>query len=316
MYRDTIVLVLLLCLAILPSFMGRKLSNGDPFEVLAPDSRFVFVSDAKHIKELDTAPDAVLSLNAASKHMLQPVYTMNGFNWFDKRGTEGVGFVRTLRTLLTNNLPNILPERRVLNHIRFEQLRQKHEIVNEADCIQWIMETAPKRNPWSAERIIYELMAIWFGSVHILSTPLRAELEAQYENFERTGQGLPLLDSFIEESARLTPVESMSTRRCALQPFTLSDGTKLAVGDWACTPSGAIMRSEEHYPAPSKFNGFRFVDSAILAQLRDPSSFSSLQSKPSKLTDVDNAFLMWGTGRMACCTGCPKMAYVAFSHDA
>jgi len=38
--------------------------------------------------------------------------------------------------------------------------------------------------------------------------PLRRELETSYEEFQRTGQGLPLLDSFIKESARLTPVES------------------------------------------------------------------------------------------------------------
>ena len=38
------------------------------------------------------------------------------------------------------------------------------------DCIQWIIETAPKDNPWSAERVILKLMAIWFGSVHSLST--------------------------------------------------------------------------------------------------------------------------------------------------
>ena len=43
-------------------------------------------------------------------------------------------------------------------------------ISHQADCIQWILETAPKQSPWSAERVIYELMAIWFGSVHILST--------------------------------------------------------------------------------------------------------------------------------------------------
>lgn len=38
--------------------------------------------------------------------------------------------------------------------------------------------------------------------------PLRQELDSQYADFERTGQGLPLLDSFIKESTRLTPVES------------------------------------------------------------------------------------------------------------
>lgn len=38
------------------------------------------------------------------------------------------------------------------------------------DCTQWIIETAPKNKPWSANRVVHELMALWFGSVHILTT--------------------------------------------------------------------------------------------------------------------------------------------------
>jgi cytochrome P450 len=157
-------------------------------------------------------------------------------------------------------------------------------------------------------------MAIWFGSVHILSTtivyvlhdlclhpeyidPIRAELAASYADFERTGHGLPLLDSFIKESARLTPVESMSVRRCALQPFTLSNGVHLDVGNWACAPSGAINTSAEHFPQPQEFAGFRFVDPALMP---DAQRNATRQEKPSKLTDVDYSYLMWGTGRMAC----------------
>ncbi|KAI0019487.1 cytochrome P450 [Xylariomycetidae sp. FL0641] len=201
--------------------------------------------------------------------------------------------------------------------IKDKELRDLgHNIPKQTDCIQWIMETAPRQNPWSAERIIYELMAIWFGSVHILSTtivfaiqdlcihpeyvePLRRELKTSYCEFERTGQGLPLLDSFLKESARLTPVESMSTRRCALQPFKLSNGIELAVGDWVCSPSGAIMQSEHHYPEPSVFNGFRFADQKALEQLDRP-PLKPHQPQPSKLTDVNPWFSMWGTGRMAC----------------
>lgn len=45
--------------------------------------------------------------------------------------------------------------------------------------------------------------------------PLREKLVAGYDQFERTGSGLPLLDSFIKESARLTPVEAReSVQRC------------------------------------------------------------------------------------------------------
>ena len=50
--------------------------------------------------------------------------------------------------------------------------------------------------------------------------PLRKELQSsQYEAFEKAAQGLSLLDSFIKESARLTPVES-SKHETLLQPKT------------------------------------------------------------------------------------------------
>lgn len=42
-------------------------------------------------------------------------------------------------------------------------------IVLQNDCIQWIMETSPKQNPWSAERVVFEMLALWFGSVYGMS---------------------------------------------------------------------------------------------------------------------------------------------------
>lgn len=44
-------------------------AKGKPFELFAPDNRYVFVSDPQQIKELDNAPDTVLSLQAASKQV-------------------------------------------------------------------------------------------------------------------------------------------------------------------------------------------------------------------------------------------------------
>jgi hypothetical protein len=44
------------------------------------------------------------------QQMLKPGYTMAGFNWHDQRGIEGTGFVRSLRTLLTNHLPRMTPD--------------------------------------------------------------------------------------------------------------------------------------------------------------------------------------------------------------
>ncbi|KAI0581515.1 hypothetical protein TUN199_06639 [Pyrenophora tritici-repentis] len=395
-------------------------ANGKPFELLAPDNRYVFVSDPQQIKEIDGAPDTVLSLQAASKQMLQPVYTMHGFNWFDRRGTEGVGFIRALRTLLTNNLPKILPDLTCIIRTRFQELHAGHPFVNgkkqsdvyymtvklvvlsnavsffgkdlakdeqfmtsalayieetlicaeivrllpkfmtpivggiiartlkshgvifnrllpiaeqrcierdaaklgqkvpqHPDCIQWIMETSPKNAPWTPQRVVHELMAIWFGSVHAVSTtvtfaihdlclhpeyvaPLRKECEAQYVAFEQAGTGLPLLDSFIKESARLTPVESQSTRRSALKPFSLKDGTHVNVGDWFCTPVRAIMTNPVDFPEATTFSGFRFADPELVKSLENDDAFSVMQKKPTKLTDVDMTYHVWGTGRMAC----------------
>ena len=68
------------------------------------------VSSWKHIKEIDAAPDSVLSLQGAAKEILQPKHTMSSFNWLDKRGVEGTPLIRTLRTLLTNHLPEVLPD--------------------------------------------------------------------------------------------------------------------------------------------------------------------------------------------------------------
>lgn len=96
-----------------------------------------------------------------------------------------------------------------------------------------------------------------------------------------------------------TPTTIESTRRSALQPFTLSNGTKLEVGDWACTPVRAIMQNSKSYPEPLEFNGFRFVDPLHLGP--KAGNFKVLQTKPSKLTDIDDTFHVWGTGRMAWC---------------
>ncbi|PLB46222.1 cytochrome P450, partial [Aspergillus steynii IBT 23096] len=391
-----------------------KKAKGKPFEVLAPDTRYVFVSSPTHIKELDRAPDNMLSLYAASSHMLQPEYTMHGYAWFDRKGTGGFGFVRVIRTLLTRNIPTILPDLTVMIKKQLADLQTedpifrgaRHSSVYEltlnlvvlsnalvffgpelardrsfmnaalayveetvmgaeiirlmpsfvapvigrivssriraqekvfdvlyraveqrrcekslakpghfsksyADCIEWILETCPEHNTRSTTSVVHELMAIWFGSVHGLAMtltfaihdlclhpeyiePLRYEIETQYDAFQNTGNGLPLLDSFIKESARLTPVESLSTRRQAVQPFALSDGTKLEVGDWACTPVRSIMLDPTNYPEPSQFSGFRFADPGLLH------GSYPLQPQPSKLTDVDEKWQMWGTGRMTC----------------
>jgi cytochrome P450 len=173
------------------------------------------------------------------------------------------------------------------------------------DVVQWIIETAPKEQNWSASRITHEVMALWFGAIHALSIsttfalfalcshpeyaePLRAELQSdEWVKFIETSNGLPLLDSFIKESARMQPVDYMTVRRQALKPFSLSNGTHIKPGDWICAPLKSMLYDPQHYPSPDQFDGFRFVRSGIQPE------------GPSKLTDVTHKWGMWGALRQA-----------------
>jgi hypothetical protein len=66
---------------------------------------------------------------------------MTGFNWFDRRGTEGVGFVRALRTMLTANLPQILPDLSSIIRTRFEELHETHPVVDSKKSLSDIRDS-------------------------------------------------------------------------------------------------------------------------------------------------------------------------------
>lgn len=61
--------------------------------------------------------------------MLQPKYTMHGFEWQDQRGVEGTGFVRALRSRLTSHLPQFRPDldRIVRRTLEDEELSKPEE---------------------------------------------------------------------------------------------------------------------------------------------------------------------------------------------
>lgn len=97
-------------------------SQGAPFHMDVPENRYWIVSSPDQIKEMDAAPQSVLSLLGAAKDLLQPKYTMRNFNWMeDKQGTEGATLIKTLRNDLTGHLPEMLPEIRLSMSALFDQ---------------------------------------------------------------------------------------------------------------------------------------------------------------------------------------------------
>jgi hypothetical protein len=39
----------------------------------------------------------------------------------------------------------------------------------QTDGIQWLVDTSPRRNNWNADRLVGEIMGVWYGSVHTLA---------------------------------------------------------------------------------------------------------------------------------------------------
>ncbi|KAL9038664.1 MAG: hypothetical protein Q9180_002997, partial [Flavoplaca navasiana] len=397
------------------------------------------VSSAEDIKELSEAPVDQLSLHAVAKEMLQPKYTMQGFEWKDQRGVEGTGFVRALRCLMTSRLPNLLPSLRctlenemmaelkncqtskgethlkvfpsikrivaktnslfffgdelcrlfgqilcndadlvaqnpdftnaalqypqdvfvageavrsvpqvmasfaaslttrghraskvMFDHLapvidRRLEIRGKEgpskpvksppsieeDVLNtsQIDCMQYLIDTSPRKTPWTVQRTIGEIMAVWFSSVHQLAMaatfaledlcvhpecvePLRQELE---ENMNGAAvldlDAFPLLDSFLKESSRLSVSDAISVRRKALKDLDCFNGTHVNEGDWVCVAQRAMMHDSDHYSDPEAFDAFRF------ARKRPDGQSQELR----RFTDVKPDWLIWGYGNTTWC---------------
>ncbi|KAM5431530.1 hypothetical protein McanCB21832_005529 [Microsporum canis] len=167
------------------------------------------------------------------------------------------------------------------------------------DGLQWLIETAPKKCNWSTDRLVGEVMGIWYGSVHTLSIaatfalldlyshpdcidPLRKE--AKNVGFNASDD-LPLLDSFLSESARLNAFESTGIRRQALQPFTFSDGLHIRKGEWVCVPHRSMMRDEKYFTNAMQFDRLRFLNEG---------------RHRHGLTAASRDWLVWGLGRIVC----------------
>ncbi|OTA95818.1 hypothetical protein M434DRAFT_20050 [Hypoxylon sp. CO27-5] len=404
-------------------------SQGAPFYMDVPENRYWVVSSPSQIKEIDAAPQSVLSLLGAAKDLLQPKFTMRDFDWMeDKQKIEGLTLIKTLRNDLTRHLPELLPEVRQYMSALFDQhyedlplrngspgvkvstifplvsraiaqsnaliffgkelalkpefikagismvedtliisdvvrllptsiadtvgkflagrlnsgntvydaleplVAQRFEERNHTklgnkvpehrDCIQWIMDNAPHAQPWTVQRVVHELIALWYGSVHITSVtacfaildvcnhaeyaqPLRDEIRnTGWQAFDRSGGKLfPLMDSFIKESARLKPVELVSIRRKALKPFSFADGTTVQPGQWVCAPLASMNLDPNNHARPDEFHGFRFVHASDLTQSLSKTRPHGFQvpegQRPSEFIDL-SGIPLWGTGKLSC----------------
>ncbi|KAL8940797.1 MAG: hypothetical protein Q9216_002623 [Gyalolechia sp. 2 TL-2023] len=304
-------------------------AQGGSFSIQTPGKQHVMVTSKAHIRELGQAPPGQLSLHAVAKEFLQPRHTMAGFDWRNQRGSDGTVFVRALRSLGTVNLPKILPHIKsgIADQIwrDLEGLPCAHaqnkafleaamnvsdEVFIGAEFFRLLPESIAgtrmmfdmllpliehRRKPCKAGNPLtaatYAVLDLYGHPENI--EPLREELQGPaFADFMAAGQGLPLMDSFLQESMRLSMTDSTSVQRKALADFTFSDGLKVLKGDWVCVPWRAMMRDPQRFDNPSTFSASRFLSSFGTARQ------ANISTRPGQLTDSGEHWLSWGTGRI------------------
>ncbi|OJD29368.1 cytochrome p450 [Diplodia corticola] len=205
-----------------------------------------------------------------------------------------------------NKASELMVERlRPLIEQRMEDFAKDPHGSQHVDCLYFFVEASRTKNPWSAQKILQVILGVWFASVHQPALALVYALDdlcrhPKYmdllrQDLQRLAAGepssaiekIPLLDSFLKESARLHPSEAISVRRQAIKPFTFSDGTAVRAGEVACVPLNAIMRDTQRYQDGLTFDGMRFVE----------------QSKVSKAEGFCSStadYPLWGLGNHTC----------------
>ncbi|KAI9924226.1 hypothetical protein MW887_007176 [Aspergillus wentii] len=193
--------------------------------------------------------------------------------------------------LIQNRLMDIMgPDRQDWDEL--ENLKQYTIAHNMAEL------TESTRDYWTPEVLSQSLLGIWFAASHqpwmtacfvlleLCARPewqllLREEIGEEKLDYERL-EKLPLLDSFIKETVRLNPLDTMAIRRKALQDYTFSTGSPFVPsGSTVCVSSYDILHYENTYDSPNEFNGGRFVNK-------------------SKFSEVSEHFPIWGYGSLAC----------------
>lgn len=123
---------------------------------------------------------------------------------------------------------------------------------------------------------------------------------------------MPYLDSFVKETARLSPGPIRKPARCSsisdkkakgmipmsgtnaklpnevsaprtvMRPYRSQDGYHVPAGNWLAVPQLSLMRDESIWPRASAFEGFRFVD-------------EKTGTSKSRLTHPSYEFPFWGS---------------------
>ncbi|KAM0801452.1 cytochrome P450 [Usnea florida] len=209
-----------------------------------------------------------------------------------------------------------LTRKTVYNHLRYmtwQALEGQHskegKLQTEGNISQWTAEMAKIKDAAAIAKITLGFlfasafqvpMVAQFCIYNLCKHPqfydkLKAEaVECKDMSFGSLNQEMPYFDSFVKETARLSPGPILSAPRTVMVPYTSSDGYHVPVGNWLAIPQISLMRDESIWPRAMTFEAFRFVD-------------EDNGTSKSRLTHPSYEFPFWGSIQHAC----PARFYVS-----
>ncbi|KAI5810727.1 cytochrome P450 [Pyronema omphalodes] len=177
------------------------------------------------------------------------------------------------------------------------------------DMMQWLIDSSPEEER-KIDIFAQMLLQLSMASIHTTSMtvtkalydlasrpeyikPLRDEIESVLKEgggFTQNGvRRLDLLDSFLKESQRLSPLGNMTMSRKVVgsKGFTFSNGVHIPYGATIIgVTSGAASLDPEIFENPEEFDAYRFL------RLRE--------EDPNKHVFTSTSTYHWGLGRHAC----------------
>ncbi|RDH30319.1 cytochrome P450 [Aspergillus welwitschiae] len=196
---------------------------------------------------------------------------------------------------------------RLINAITagIDDLDEKSEIKKLTLLYHMVDLSAADRSYWTPERLSQSILGLWLAASHqpwvnlhailveLCLRPewqdlLRDEALQNQNNLASNMNELPLLDSFMRETARVNSLDRVAIRRKALTDYSFSSAPlSIAAGSILCVSSYDVARNEHIYPDPEQFDGGRF----LTGRCKDSSR---------KFADISENHLIWGYGSLAC----------------
>ncbi|KAE8168177.1 cytochrome P450 [Aspergillus tamarii] len=182
----------------------------------------------------------------------------------------------------------------------------EHSSKQDTILYSMMTETEDKRAYWTPEALCQAIMGLWFAASHqpwvnlyifiyqLCRHPewqdiLREELRSIGNRMDIDSiSSLPLLDSFMRESARFYCLDKLAIRRKAMQDYTFAyDNTTAPAGATVCVSNWNVTRDASTYPDPDTFDGARFAN-------------GKSNDRTKMFADVSEKHLIWGYGSLAC----------------